>query len=336
MEWANPYAFILFAPLFLVIFYIYWQKNKLRPSLRFSSLNELKKIPVTSLRKQLIFLPQILKILAISLAIIALARPQTSDTKEKKNVDGVDIMIALDISDSMLIEDMQPENRLESAKKVVEDFVLKRENDRIGLVVFGGESYTRVPLTTDYNILLKSIREISTASQFLKQGTAIGVALANAVARIKDSTAKSRVIILLTDGENNSGIVAPEAALEIAKGYGIKTYTIGLGIDGETRLPVTVKDVFGRTQKSYQPFTSRVNDQLLQQIATDTGGKYYRASKTKALENVFNDINKLEKSKIEVSQYTRYTELYQKFLFWSILFYALAVLLNKTYLRSNP
>ncbi len=334
MTWHNPWAFSLLILILLFIGYYILFLAKKKPTLKFSSLGQIAKLP-RGIRSYLSGLPLLLKILALICLVFALARPQVSDTKVKRNVEGIDIMMTLDISDSMLIEDMQPVNRMESSKKTIEDFIKKRVSDRIGLVVFSGESYTRVPLTLDYPILLESLRKVE-PTRSIKMGTAIGVALANAVARLKDSTAKSRVIILLTDGENNSGTIDPETSLDIAKGYGIKIYSIGAGVDGEAQLPVTMTDPFGRTIKTYQPIHSKVNDDLLGRLASETGGKYYRAGSTGALQKVFQDINRLEKTKIEVNKFTRYTELYQTYLKWAFCLLVSSVFLRLTVLKRGP
>src|SRR5690606_20888956 len=220
--------------------------------------------------------PFALKILALIFVVVALARPQEASTQIKKNVEGIDIVIALDISDSMLIEDMKPVNRLEASKKTIAEFIKGRTSDRIGLVVFSGEAYTRVPLTLDYKLLLENLSEVKTTRN-IKMGTAIGVALANAVGRLKESTAKSRIIIFMTDGENNSGTIDPETALDIAKGYGVKIYSIGIGRDGQAQLPVIMEDAFGRKIKRYRPMHSQINEDLLSRFATETGGKFWRA-----------------------------------------------------------
>lgn len=289
------------------------------------------------MRAQLAALPFLLQCLALLLIIYGLARPQEANTKTKKNIEGIDIMIALDVSDSMLIEDMGQLNRLETAKETIARFVEKRGSDRIGVVIFAGESFTLVPPTLDYPLLLDQISKITTAaSAHIKDGTAIGVAMANAAGRLKDSTAKSRVIIFLTDGENNSGTIDPETGLEVAKGYGLKVYSIGIGRDGPTRIPVTVQDVFGNKVKTYQPFESRVNDELLQKFANDTGGKYYRASRDDALENVFNDINTLETTKIDVNKFTRYSERFSFWIWPAFFIYLVAWALQMTWLRRIP
>jgi len=256
MIWKNPFAFSLFILLLVLVGYYLLFLAKKKPSLKFSSLNQISKLP-RGMRSYLSGLPFLLKVLAIVFLILALARPQVSDTKVKRNVEAIDIMMTLDISDSMLIEDMQPVNRMESSKQTIENFIKKRVSDRIGLVVFSGESYTRVPLTLDYPILLESLRKVE-PTRSIKMGTAIGVALANAVARLKDSTAKSRVIILLTDGENNSGTIDPETSLDIAKGYGIKIYSIGAGVDGEAQPPVVQTARFDKKVHTYQPIHSLV------------------------------------------------------------------------------
>ncbi|HPI40584.1 MAG TPA: VWA domain-containing protein, partial [Pseudobdellovibrionaceae bacterium] len=269
--------------------------------------------------------------------IFALARPRKADTSVRKNVEGIDIVIALDISDSMLIEDMKPLNRLEAAKVTIKEFIQKRSSDRIGLVIFAGESFTLVPPTLDYNLILQRLNEIQTAAQAnMKEGTAIGVALANASGRLKDSTAKTRIVIFMTDGENNSGTIDPETAIEIAKGYGLKVYSIGLGKDGPTRLPVYQYNPFGQKIKTYQPFHSTVNEELMNKMAQETNGKFYRAIREDSLSAVFKEIDSLEKTKVEVSNYTRYEEYFYRYLNISIVFFILSWILSSTVLRRAP
>lgn len=334
MKFLYPWAFILILPLAFVIWRDWAFRKKRTASIQFSRMkSEMKNF--ISLRAKLRWLPVVLKNLAIFLAIIALARPQSSETKVKKNVEGIDIVLALDISDSMLIEDMEPVNRLESAKEVIKNFISGRISDRIGLVVFSGESYTRVPPTLDYPILLNNLKEVTT-SRNIKMGTAIGVALGNAVSRLQDSLAKSRVIILLTDGANNTGTIAPEEALVIAKGYNIRVYTIGVGKDGQAMLPVYKTNIYGQKVKTYQPMHSQVNTDLLENIAKDTGGKFYRAEKTNNLSSVFADINSLEKSKIDINRFTKYHELYPNILFVALIALSLSLLLSRTWLRRVP
>lgn len=331
MIWQSWWFFSLFILLAVAAVVHFMKRKKRLGALPLSTLPIAKDIQ-TSLRARLKSLPEVLKYIALVFVILALARPQQTDEKVQRNVEGIDIMMALDISHSMLIEDMKPLNRLESAKKTIEQFVEKRVSDRIGLVVFSGESYTRVPLTLDYTLLKQNIQTIQTSNN-IKMGTAIGVALGNAVSRLNESTAKSRVVILLTDGENNTGLIDPQTALKIAKGYGVRIYTIGVGKDGQAQLPIYTTDVFGRKQKRFQPIHSKVNEDLLSQLANETGGKFYRASNTTSLEGVFKDIDNLEKTKIEENRYTRYTELFEKYLFWGVFFYLLSLFLQVTILR---
>ncbi len=333
-SWASPWAFFIVIPLGVLAYWMWFARRRRTPTVQFSHLSGFLKVH-RGYHSSVSWLPTAVKVGALVLAILALARPQRADTKIKRNVEGIDIMIVFDISDSMLIEDMDPENRMESAKQTMTNFVKNRVSDRIGMVVFAGESYTRVPMTLDYPLLLKSISELEPARN-IKMGTAIGVGLANGVARIKDSTAKSRVLILMTDGENNSGTIDPETALDIAKGFGIKIYTIGIGRDGDSQLPVMVEDVFGRKVKRYRPIHSAVNETLLTKMANDTGGKFWRATTGDALRGVFKEINSLERTNIETSQFTRYAELFPPYLQWAVILYILAVFLSATILRKGP
>ena len=333
---ATSSAFWLLLPLALVVAWFFFQRKKKTPTLQFSSLS-LFAGSRPSARAYLTNLPLVLKALALVFAILALARPQDADTKVKKNVEGIDIFIALDISDSMLVEDMKPLNRLEAAKSTITAFVNKRSSDRIGVLIFAGESFTLVPLTLDYPLVLERVSEITTAaSAHIKDGTAIGVAMANAASRLKDSTARSRVMIFMTDGENNSGTIDPETGLAIAKGYGIKVYSIGIGQDGPTKIPVYQPDIFGNKVKTYLPFESTVNEDLLSRMASETGGKYYRASREDSLQKIFKDIDSLEKTKIDVNKYTRYTEKYPGYLIMALWLYLASLFLGQTWLRRYP
>jgi Ca-activated chloride channel family protein len=336
MTYHSFWAFLLLIPLVLILAWVYWQRQKKVPTLQFGSVELLKGVTPT-LRTRLMLLPQFLKALGIIMAIWALARPQTMNTKVRKNVEGIDIVICLDVSDSMLIEDMKPLNRLEAAKDTIKKFVNARSSDRIGLVVFAGESFTLVPPTLDYQLVLQRADEISTASSAkIKDGTALGVAMANAAGRLKDSQAKSRVMIFMTDGENNSGTIDPETGLDIAKGYGIKVYSIGIGKDGPTRIPVYTRDIFGQRVKTYQPFESTVNEDLLARMAKDTGGKYFRASNGDSLKEVFREIDNLEKTKIDVNKFTNYTEEFPPYLVMAILLYCAGLVLGRSWLRRVP
>ena len=336
MTWETPSAFLLLILLILAFVWNRWRRGKKEASLQFSSLQEVKSAR-PGLRAKLSLLPEVLKILALVFVIMALARPREGNTKIRKNVEGIDIIICMDISDSMLIEDMKPLNRLESAKQTLKKFVSRRNSDRIGLVVFAGESFTMVPPTLDYPMLISRVDEITTAKDaHIKDGTAIGVAMANAAGRLKDSTAKSRVMIFMTDGENNSGTIDPETGLEVAKGYGIKVYSVGIGHDGPTRIPIYQQDVFGKKIKTYLPFESTVNADLLSRMASETGGKYYRASEEDSLEGIFKDIDSLEKTKVDVNKFTRYTEKFPPYLLIALFLYCLSLILSRTWLRRLP
>lgn len=336
MIFHSTWAFLFLLPLFAVVGWIIWTRNKRYPSIQFSQVHLIKQQAQT-MRARLMILPTLLKILAIIFAVVALARPQKSDTLVKKNIEGIDIMMVLDISDSMLIEDMKPTNRIEAAKSVMRAFIEKRSSDRIGVIIFAGESFTLVPLTLDYQLILDRISKIETAQDaHIKDGTAIGVALANAANRLKESTAKSRVMIFMTDGENNCGTIDPETGLEVAKGYGIKIYSMGLGKDGMAKLPVPQKDAFGNRVMTYIPFESTVNEALLKKMADDTGGRYYRANKENSLVGIFNEIDSLEKTKIDVNKFTRYSELFPPYLLIALCLYLLAFVLEKTFLRRTP
>lgn len=333
--YASPWAFALFLPVVLVFAYLFWLKNRRRPTVKFSSLKFMSAVQ-PGWRAKLKWLPQALLAVSLICAVIAMARPQQSDTKVKKNVEGIDIVLTLDISDSMAIEDMPPfKDRVDAARKVLSDFVRSRENDRIGFVVFMGEAFTRVPLTLDHGVLLESIAGVA-PSRNIKMGTAIGSALATAVGRLKDSTAKTRVIVFATDGENNSGTIDPETALNLAKGFGLRIYTIGIGRDGDSQLPIETVDPFGRKVKRYQSIHSSVNDELLGRMAKETGGKYFRATDGNGLRQVFREIDGLERSKIDTQQFTRYAELFPSWVKAALLFALAALFLQQTFFRRGP
>jgi Ca-activated chloride channel family protein len=335
----DPLYLLFLLPLIGIAIWRIWGAERQKASLQFSSLAQIQNFQKTKKGWRLRFAHTkiVLQSIALALVILALARPQSADTKVRKNIDGIDIMICLDISDSMLIEDMKPLNRIEAAKDTIRRFIKSRNSDRIGLIIFAGEAFTLVPLTLDYDLLLSRVDEITTAQEaHIKDGTAIGVALANAANRLKDSTAKSRVLIFATDGENNSGTIDPLTGLDVVKGYGIKVYSIGIGRDGPTKIPIFQKDVFGNKVKRYEPFESTVNEDLLAKMAGDTGGKYYRASREDSLQTVFAEIDKLEKVKIDVNKFVRYTEEFPKVLVWALFLYGLGWLLSFTVLRRLP
>ncbi|PIU01095.1 MAG: hypothetical protein COT74_00905 [Bdellovibrionales bacterium CG10_big_fil_rev_8_21_14_0_10_45_34] len=331
MTFRNPEYFWLFIPLAVVLGLLMYRRKQIKTSVMWPNAGLFLKGP-RGFKARFWWLARLMWLAGASFLIVGLARPQVSSVTTKKNVEGIDIVFALDISDSMLIEDMNPyENRLEAAKSTIRDFIEKRFSDRMGLVVFSGEAYTRVPPTLDYKVLKQSVFEVQT-QRALKLGTAIGVALANAVARLRDSEAKTRVIVLLTDGENNSGTISPETALEIAKGYSMRIYTIGVGRDGEARLPV-YHERGGQRFKTYQPMHSKVNDDLLGRMAEETGGKYFRATTAGGLEEVFDSINSLEKTKIESNQFTQYEEKFAGWIILSLLLGSLGFVTSATWLR---
>lgn len=255
---------------------------------------------------------------SILFMLIALSRPQEKTVVAKSKKKGVDILFVLDVSDSMLIEDMEPlENRLESAKYHIKEFIKNRTHDRMGLVVFSGEAYTRVPLTTDYGLLLKNLKALE-VSDTMKKGTAIGVALAAGVNRLRESKVKSKILVLLTDGENNTGVIDPLTALDLAVGEGIKSYTLGIGRDGQSMLPVFRKDRYGRKIKSYRPFPTKINEELLRKISYETGGQFYRASDEQDMSRIFNEIDNLEKSVVKTPKVFKMVEHFQFYLLASI------------------
>ena len=249
-----------------------------------------------------------LKLLGVTLIILALARPQTSFRQTSRHVSGIDIMLALDVSMSMQIEDLAESSRIDIAKKTLQEFVQRRKDDRIGFMMFSGEPLTMAPPTLDYGLLLKSISEADTG--ILKDGTAIGDGLALAVNHLKDSKARSRVIILLTDGDNNLGQVDPATAGEIAAGYGIRVYTIAIGREGRVKMPIRHKSAFGQTITTYQWFENALNPELLQIIAKTTKAKFYRVTDANTLDAVFREIDQLEKTEISVREHVRYDEAF--------------------------
>ena len=267
--------------------------------------------------------------LALVLIIVAMARPQSVDVSTKtKKTRGIDIVMAIDVSASMLAKDLKP-NRLEALKDVAGKFIARRPNDRIGLVEYAGESYTRTPVTSDKNIIFSSLKDIK-YNTIITGGTAIGMGLATAVNRIKDSEAKSKIIILLTDGVNNSGFIDPLTASELASEYGIKTYTIGLGSNGMALSPVAIRN--GKIQ--YSRIQVEIDEKLLKEIAEGTGGKYFRATNNKKLEEIYAEINQLEKTEIEEFKYYNYEEKFRPLVLWALALLIFEFLLRHTLLKS--
>jgi len=272
--------------------------------------------------------PFILRLLAIACIITALARPQTKNEQQQAEGEGIDIVLCLDVSGSMTAQDFLP-NRMEAAKKVASDFIEKRVTDRIAIVIFSGESFTQCPLTTDKATLLSAVAAIHNG--LLKDGTSIGDGLATSVDRIRNSKSKSRIVILLTDGENNGGLIGPDNAKEIAKAFKIKVYTIGVGTDGFAPFPVST--ALG-TVVQQQKVT--IDEKLLTAIANETGGKYFRAKDNISLENIYKEIDGLEKSKVEIASLTRYTEKFFPFVMAALVLLLLEVALRFTVLKKFP
>ena len=327
LTFKNPeFFYLLLVILPMAVWYIFRQKKN-TASIRISSAKPVIKTPKTIKHylRHLVFLFQVMAIAAFT---IVLARPQSSSNWENVTTEGIDIMISLDISSSMLARDFSPD-RLEAAKDVAMEFISGREYDRIGLVVFAGEAFTQCPLTTDRAVLLNLFRDIE--SGMIQDGTAIGNGLATAVARLKESEAISRVVILLTDGENNSGEIAPVTAAEIAKTFGIRVYTIGVGTVGTA--PYPVQTPYGVQLRDMEV---KIDEETLQEIASITDGKYFRATSNTKLEEIYNEIDELEKSKIEVREFSRRSEEFLPFALAGILLMVFSLLLRLTVFRSIP
>ncbi len=327
ITFANPelLLFLLLIP-GLAVWY-YYRLNAKESDIRYSTLQPFAMIKY-SMKERLRHLPFILRLIALALVIIALARPQSTSKGQNVYSEGIDIVLALDISGSMLAEDFQP-NRIEAAKNVAQDFISGRTNDRIGLVIFSGESFTQCPLTVDYEVLKTLIKPLK--SGMIEDGTAIGLGLANAVNRLRESKAKSKIIILLTDGVNNRGEIDPITAAEIAKSFGIRVYTVGVGTMGEA--PYPVQTPFGIR---YQMVPVEIDEKVLKQVADLTDGKYFRATDNKKLRAIYQEIDQLEKTRIEVRSYRRYTELFYTFIFVALFLLIGDVGLSNTWLRKIP
>ncbi|MCB9334840.1 MAG: VWA domain-containing protein [Flavobacteriales bacterium] len=302
MSFANPEFFWALAIIPLMIAYYIWRNNKLQGTFKISSLHSFSFFKSTFYRHSAI----VLRCLGLASLITAIARPQTSLSWQNVTTEGIDIIIALDISGSMLAEDFRP-NRLEASKEVAMEFISERPHDRIGLVIYGGESFTQCPLTSDHDVLLNLFDDIQNG--MIEDGTAIGMGLATAVNRLKDSEAKSKVVILLTDGANNAGSIPPITAAEIAREFGIRVYTVGVGSEGEARMPF--QDQFGRIQ--YQMVPVRIDEKTLKEIAQMADGQYFRATDKNKLENIYKEIDQLEKSKINVTDYKKKSEHFWPF-----------------------
>jgi Ca-activated chloride channel homolog len=323
---SQPVFFGLFLVLPLLVWWELKRSDKAQATVLFSSVRAFR--GTRSWRNFLRPLLFIFRLLAISCLIIGLARPQTRNDEQLVNGEGIDIVLCLDISGSMLAQDFTP-NRMEAAKNVASEFIDNRPTDRIGLVIFSGEAFTMCPLTTDRNVLKTQLFNVS--SGLLEDGTAIGSGLATGVDRLRNSPSKSKVIILLTDGENNGGLIDPNTAKEIAKSVGVRVYTIGMGTEGFAPVPVqTPGGIVMQREKV------NIDEKLLTQIANETGGHYYRAKDNESLKAIYTEIDRLEKSKIEVSNIRRYTEQFFPFALAASLFLLFELLLRWTVLRKFP
>ena len=323
----NPEFLWLLLLIPVIIFFMYYFRFKKVSNLKISSFDNFK---TKSFKSKLYPLLNILRIISIAFVIIALSRPQEiSNSSRTKTSSGIDIVIAVDISSSMLAQDLKP-NRLEALKSVASEFINDRINDRIGLVIYAGESYTKTPVTSDKEVVINSLTEIS-FDGIIDDGTAIGMGLATSVNRLKDSKAKSKVIILLTDGVNNSGFIDPSTAADLASTYGIKTYTIGLGTNGNARAPVALNPNgsfrFGITKVE-------IDEDLLNEVADKTGGKYFRATDNRKLEEIYEEINKLEKTEVEEIKYSDIDEKYRPFALLAFVLISLELFLKYVIFRS--
>ena len=297
----------------------------------FSDTFAYKKAPV-GWRVRLIHLPMILRCLAFALIVTAMARPQTHSAWDERSVEGIDIMLAMDVSTSMLAEDLRP-NRIEAAKNVAAEFIADRTDDNIGLTIFAGEAFTQCPMTTDHASLLNLLKNVRTdiaADGLISDGTAIGMGLANAISRLKDSKAKSRVVILLTDGSNNMGDISPMTAAQIAKSMGVRVYTIGVGTNKVARYPLPVA---GGVQ--YVNIPVEIDTKTLKSIAATSDGNYYRATNNKELRQIYRDIDKLEKSRLQVKKFSKRYEAFQPFVLAALAMLLLEILFRYTILRRN-
>jgi Ca-activated chloride channel family protein len=329
MQMLHPgwlWLFLLYIP--LIAWYVYNHRTA-HPTMRMSTTEAFDRLPA-SWRGWLTHLVFTLRLLALGCLIIILCRPQTHDSWSTSDVEGTDIVVAMDVSTSMLAKDFSP-NRMESAKKVATQFVAGREHDNIGLVLFAGESFTQVPMTMDNATLVNAIGQIKMG--LLEDGTAIGDGIATSINRIKDGKAKSKSIILLTDGSNNTGVVAPLTAAQIAHKYGIKIYTIGVGSNGNAPYPVAI-DFAGNIQ--YQTMPVVIDEATLQKIAATTGGKYFRATSGKVLQQVFKEIDSLEKTHMDVQRFSHTEDNYIPWAIALLILLLLAAVIDYTLLRHIP
>lgn len=328
IEFANPiYLYLLLIIPALIVWYLFRHKHA-QADLQISSTLTFE-ASKKSLKQYLYYILIFFRLLAISCLIIALARPQSSTSRQNVSIEGIDIIMALDVSSSMLAQDLKPD-RLEAAKNVASEFFDGRPNDRIGLVIFSGEAFTQCPLTTDHSVIKNLFKDIK--SGMIQDGTAIGDGLATAVNRLKESKAISKVIILLTDGVNNAGSIDPISAAEIAKLYGIRIYTIGVGTIGMA--PYPIPSPFGGVQ--YQQIEVKIDEELLKEVTAITDGKYFRAVSNRKLKEIYQEIDQLEKSKIDVTEFRRKKEEFLPLALLALLLLSAEIILRKTVFKTLP
>lgn len=328
VNFLNPEFFWLFLLMPFAIAWLYWKRTEQTATLKISSVAGFKKSKsVLATLKP--YLP-VLRLLSLSFLIVALARPRTVDiSNQTKTTKGIDIVMAIDLSSSMLAKDLKP-NRMEALKEVATKFVENRPNDRIGIVVYAGEAYTKTPVTSDKAIVEEAIKSIK-FDNVLQDGTAIGMGLSTAVNRLKDSKAKSKVIILLTDGVNNAGFIEPETASQIAKEFGIKVYTVGIGSNGTAEFPYAVAP---NGDFLYKMMKVEIDEQLMKNIATNTNGKYFRANSNSKLESIYNEINKLETTEIEELKFYDFDEKFRIFVLIAGFLLLIEMVLKNTIFKS--
>lgn len=324
---AKPWV-LYFLLIIIPLLVWYYFTHRSVPTVQISSTAAIEKMPA-SIRQYLRHILFALRLVILCLFIIILARPQTSNSWENISTQGIDIVLAIDVSTSMLAQDLKPD-RLEASKDVAIEFISGRPNDRIGLVIFSSESYTQCPLTTDHSVLINLFKDVK--SGVIEDGTAIGVGLATAINRLKDSDAISKVIILLTDGVNNQGAIDPITAAEFAKTFNIRVYTVGVGTEGEA--PYPYQDMFGRYQLISVPV--EIDEEVLQQISDVTNGRYFRATNNDKLRQIYAEIDKLEKSKINVREFSRKEEEYLPFAIAAFVLLIVEFILRRVFLRTVP
>lgn len=327
ITFAYPWVLYFLGLLPVMVLWYWFIGKKKAPSLNYSSLQIFNGLP-QNWKEKIKHLPILLRCIGVGLLIVALARPQSFSGGENIFTEGIDIVMILDISGSMLAEDFKP-NRLEAAKKVIDEFIQGRTSDRIGLVIFSREAFTQCPLTVDYVVLRNLLHEIKNG--MIEDGTAIGNAIANGVNRLNESTSKSKIMILVTDGINNAGEVNPISAGQIAKTYGIRIYTIGVGTRGEA--PYPMQTPFGI---KYQMVPVEIDEAVLNEIASETNGKYFRATNNQTLNQIYSEIDKMEKTRVEITSYRNAKELYYGWLFGSLILLFSELIVSRTVLRRLP